>query len=228
MKKILAAILGILILAGGAEALDKTALKKQKTRVSYSIGVDIGRNMKKSDVDVDPVALAQGIKDAMYGSPLLTDKEMKTTLDTYKKELQARKAELAKKKAESNRKEGEAFLEANKKKPGVKTLPSGLQYRILKAGSGKAPKAGDTVVVNYRGTHLNGVEFDSSLRYGGSQTMKVSAVIAGWKEALQMMPVGSKWMLYIPSNLAYGERGAVRDIGPNETLIFEVELLAVR
>ena len=158
----------------------------------------------------------------------MTEQEMKETLAGLQKELMEKQAERAKLLAEKNKKEGEAFLAANKTKEGVKTLPDGLQYKVIKEGTGKTPKADDTVVTNYRGTLIDGTEFDSSYKRGQPATFPVKGVIPGWTEALQLMKEGSKWELFIPSNLAYGERGAGNAIGPNATLVFEIELISVK
>ncbi len=229
MKPLLVAVLSIGLLASQACADQKTTLKTQKEKVSYSIGIDIGNSMKKQSLDIDPNTLSRGIKDALSGNkPLLSDKEMQETMTQFQKEMIAKRAESMKPQAEKNKKEGEAFLEANKKKAGVKTLPDGLQYKVIKEGTGPTPKATDKVTVNYRGTLINGTEFDSSYKRGEPATFPVNGVIPGWTEALQHMKVGSKWELFIPANLAYGEHGAGQVIGPNEVLIFEVELLGIK
>jgi FKBP-type peptidyl-prolyl cis-trans isomerase FklB len=158
----------------------------------------------------------------------MTEQEVNETLTAFQKEMAAQQAERNKILVEKNKKEGEIFLAENKKKEGVVTLPSGLQYKVIKEGTGETPKLTDTVTVNYSGTLIEGTEFDSSYRRGQPATFPVKGVIAGWTEALQLMKVGSKWQLFIPSNLAYGERGAGRDIGPNTTLIFDVELLSIK
>jgi len=225
MKVKMIVILGILFLVSQVYGQEKLALKNQKERVSYIIGMDIGSNLKKQSIDVDPNILAKGMKDALYGEkPLLTEQEIQETMLAFQKEIMAKQAEIGKK----NKAEGEAFLSENKQKEGVKTLPSGLQYKVIKAGTGKVPKLTDTVTAHYRGTLINGMEFDSSYKRGQPANFKVSGVIRGWTEALQLMQEGSKWQLFIPSNLAYGEQGAGRDIGPNATLIFEVELISIQ
>jgi FKBP-type peptidyl-prolyl cis-trans isomerase FklB len=209
-------------------AQGKETLKTQKGKVSYSIGLDIGRNMKKQSVEVDLDLLVRGLKDGLAeAKPALTDAEMQQCMTTFQKEMVAKMSENSKKLGEKNKKEGEEFLSANRKKPGVVTLPSGLQYKILKEGMGKSPKKSDTVTVNYRGTLISGKEFDSSYKRGEPATFPLGNVIPGWIEALQLMKVGSKWELYIPSNLAYGEN-APPEIGPNAMLIFEVDLLDVK
>ena len=218
-----------LFLAGQIGAQEAPALKDQKDKVSYSIGMEIGKNFKRQSVDVNPELVARGVKDAFSdGKPLMTDDEMKEALTAFQKEMMAKQQELAKQLGEKNQKEGEAFLAENKKKEGVITLPNGLQYKVIKAGSGKKPKATDTVTVNYQGTLVNGTEFDSSYRRGQPVSFPVNGVIPGWTEALQLMEVGAKWQVVIPSNLAYGERGAGPQIGPNSTLIFEIELISIQ
>ncbi len=171
----------------------------------------------------------KAIKDVLSGEKLLmSEAELRSTMRTFQAELRQRQAVARTKAAEDNKKQGDAFLAENKTKEGVVTLPSGLQYKILKAGDGKTPTDADTVECHYRGTLINGTEFDSSHLTGKPATFKVTAVIPGWKEALKLMPVGSKWQLFIPPQLAYGERGAGHEIGPNATLVFEVELLAIK
>jgi len=229
MKLKLFAALGILLLASQVNAEENLLLKKQKDKVSYIIGMEIGKNFKKQSIDIDPDILVKGIKDAISdGKPLLTEQEVQETMITFQKEMMAKQEELAKKLGEKNKKEGEAFLAENKKKEGVKTLPSGLQYKVIKAGTGEKPKLTDTVITQYRGTLIDGTEFDSSYRRGQPVSFPVTGVIPGWTEALQLMEEGAKWQLFIPPNLAYGERGAGRDIGPNATLIFEIELVSIQ
>jgi FKBP-type peptidyl-prolyl cis-trans isomerase FklB len=191
--------------------------------------MNIGSAMKRDEVDVDTAILLRGLKDALAGSKLLlTDQEAQTVMTALRADL-GKKQELKQQQAaETNKKEGDAFLAANKTKEGVVALPSGLQYKILQEGTGPKPAATDTVTVNYRGTLLNGTEFDSSYKRGQPATFGVGQIIKGWTEALQLMPVGSKWQLFIPAELAYGARGAGRDIGPNSTLIFEVELVSIQ
>jgi FKBP-type peptidyl-prolyl cis-trans isomerase FklB len=203
-------------------------LTTPKDKLSYSIGTDIGKKLKAQSIDVDPAVVSRGIKDAFTGAkPAMTDEEMKSSLTGLQTQMREKQMAAIKELAEKNKKEGEAFLAANKSKEGVVALPSGLQYKILKAGDGKKPAASDTVVCNYKGTLIDGTEFDSSYKRGEPATFPVSGVIKGWTEALQLMPVGSKWQLFIPSEMAYGERGAGGDIAPNSTLIFEVELLSI-
>jgi len=229
MKLKLVVILAILLLASQVGAQNQTTLKSPKEKLSYSIGVDIGNTLKRQQIEADATVLGQGIKDAMSGGKLLlSEQEIRETMQNFQKEMVAKQAERMKKLGDENKKAGEAFLAENKKKPGVVALPSGLQYKVIKEGTGKSPKATDTVTVNYRGTLLDGSEFDSSFKRGEPATFQVNGVIAGWTEALQKMKPGAKWQLFIPSNLAYGERGAGGMIGPNATLIFEVDLISIK
>jgi len=228
VRSLFVGLLCVLLGAVHGMAQDSAILKTQRDKVSYSMGLDIGRMLKMQNVDVDLDLVTRGFKDAYTGNQsLLTDEEMQEVLTNFKKEFIAKQQELAKQQGEKNKKEGEIFLETNKKKEGVQTLPSGLQYKVLKAGAGKKPTATDTVTVHYRGTLIDGKEFDSSYRRGKPATFPVNGVIPGWTEALPLMEEGAKWELFIPSNLAYGERSAGGDIGPNATLIFEVELISI-
>ena len=203
-------------------------LTTQKDKISYAIGMNIGQSMKKDSLDIDPNILLRGIKDAMAGGKMLmTDDEVKAVMTDLRTEMTNKKEAEAQHISETNKQEGQAFLAANKNKAGVVTLPSGLQYKILKEGTGPKPAATDTVVCNYKGTLLDGSEFDSSYKRGQPATFPVDKVIKGWTEALQLMPVGSKWQLYIPADLAYGERSPGAEIGPNSTLIFEIDLLSI-
>ena len=229
MKLQVMAALGFLFLAFQASGEENLVLRNQKDKVSYIIGMEIGKNFKKQSVDVDPDILTRGIKDAISGGKsLLTEQEIQETMAAFQKEMTAKQEELNKKLGEKNKREGEAFLAENKKKQDVKTLPSGLQYKVIKAGTGKKPKINDTVTTHYRGTLIDGTEFDSSYRRGQPVSFPVSGVIPGWTEALQLMEEGAKWQLFIPSNLAYGERGMGSVIGPNATLIFEIELISIQ
>ena len=208
-------------------------LKTQKEKFSYAIGMKTGQRMadsfNKQSVPFDPAILARGLKDGLSGGKtLLTDDEAQAAIKAVQEDVGKKQQEKMHEAGAANSKEGTAFLAANKSKEGVVTLPSGLQYKILKAGTGPKPTASDTVVCNYSGTLISGKEFDSSYKRGQPATFPVSGVIKGWTEALQLMPVGSKWQLFIPSDLAYGERGAGGDIGPDSTLIFEVELLSIQ
>jgi FKBP-type peptidyl-prolyl cis-trans isomerase FklB len=187
----------------------------------------MARNWKRQGIDFDLDIVMRGMKDALAGNKiLLTEEDLLTTLNMFASELRRKKAEARLIAQQDNKKKGEAFLAENKTKADVVTLPSGLQYKILKAGEGKKPTEADTVECRYRGTHIDGTEFENSESSGQPATFKVSKVIPGWREALKLMPVGSKWQLFIPSQLAYGQRGSGR-IGPYETIIFEIELVAI-
>lgn len=206
-------------------------LETQQQKVSYSIGMDIGKNLKQNEIDIEMEALARGIKDALADSstkPLLTAAQIEETMQQFQQDMMAKQNEKTNAMSSKNKSVGDAFLAENAKKEGVVVLPSGLQYKIIKAGNGPKPKATDEVTTHYRGTLIDGTEFDSSYKRGQPTSFPVNGVISGWTEALQLMPVGSKWQLFIPSNLAYGERGAGGTIGPNSTLIFDIELLAIK
>lgn len=218
--------------ATAAKTAAAPALTTREQKFSYAVGMNIGSglsaNLKKQSVDVDANLVAQGLKDALSGGKTrLTEEEAKAVLTEVQNEIAKQRQEKLKETSDKNKAEGEAFLAANKGKEGVVTLPSGLQYKILTTGTGPKPTATDSVVCNYRGTLINGTEFDSSYKRGQPATFGVGQVIKGWTEALQLMPVGSKWQLFVPSSIAYGERGAGAEIGPNATLIFEVELLSI-
>jgi FKBP-type peptidyl-prolyl cis-trans isomerase FklB len=230
MKRRLAlAMCAAVALSGAAFAADAPELKGDKEKLSYSIGMDIGGNLKKQSVEVDPDLLAKGVKDGYGGGKtLLTEDEARLAITTFQKALMAKKAETMRILAEKNKADGEKFLAENAKKEGVKVLPSGLQYKEIAPGTGKSPKTTDTVTTHYKGTLIDGTEFDSSYKRGEPATFPVSGVIPGWTEALQLMKEGAKWQLFVPSNLAYGEKGAGREIGPGATLIFEVELISVK
>ena len=206
------------------------ALETNKEKVSYAVGLNLGRGIHKEAVDVDPEILARGLRDGLSDAkPQMTDEEVQATLSELQKQVTAHQQEVRQQATEKNKKAGEAFLAANKDKPGVVTLPSGLQYKIIEPGTGPKPTASDSVVCNYRGTLIDGTEFDSSYKRGQAATFPVGQVIKGWTEALQLMPVGSKWQLFIPADLAYGERGTNGGpIGPNETLVFEVQLVSIQ
>jgi FKBP-type peptidyl-prolyl cis-trans isomerase FklB len=204
-------------------------LKTQKDKVSYAIGLNIGKSFRKDSVDVNSLIFARGVKDAITGAkPLLTDDELKAALTELQAELKKHQDDAARVAGDTNQKAGETFLAENKTKDGVVALPSGLQYKIITAGTGPKPAETDSVVCNYRGTLLDGTEFDSSYKRGQPATFPVNGVIKGWTEALQLMPVGSKWQLFVPADLAYGARGAGGEIGPNATLVFEVELISIQ
>jgi FKBP-type peptidyl-prolyl cis-trans isomerase FklB len=191
--------------------------------------MNLGTSLKKQSVAVDPNILTRGLKDALAGGKTaLTEDQARATLMEVQTEMRKKQQQEMQAAGEANKKEGAEFLAANKGKDGVVTLPSGLQYKILTQGTGPKPTASDSVVCNYRGTLLNGTEFDSSYKRGEPATFPVSGVIKGWTEALQLMPVGSKWQLFIPSDLAYGERSPAPEIAPDSTLVFEVELLSIQ
>lgn len=228
--------LGITALNGFAQDATEIKLESREAKISYSIGVNIGNDIKRSferqGVEVTPSILAKGIQDALSDSEkLMSDEEMMQLLKVFQQEMQEKMmAQSAKKNAsaDANKEAGEAFLAKNRSREGVVSLPSGLQYEVIQAGTGKSPSATDTVEVHYKGTLIDGKEFDSSYKRGQPATFPVNGVIKGWTEALQLMKEGAKWKLYIPSDLAYGSRGAGSDIGPNSTLVFDVELLQVK
>jgi len=227
MKLALIAATCFMLFVSQVNAEERLILKDQKDKVSYSIGIDIGNTLKKQSIDVNPEALTQGIKDSFSNSKaLMTEQEVKDALAAFQKEMMTKRIERLKELGDKNKKIGEAFLAENKKKEGVITLPSGLQYKVIKEGTGEKPTLDDTVTIHYRGTLIDGTEFDSSLRRGEAATFRVNGVIPGLSEALQLMQTGSKWQLFIPSSLAYGEREVGNNIGPNSTLVFEVELLS--
>lgn len=214
--------------AAKSEVQAQAALPTETDRISYAIGADLGHNFKREGVTLSPEMMAKGVKDATTGEKMLMDpKEIQTTLVNFQKDLIAKHQEKMKQAGEKNKTEGEAFLALNKSKPGVETLPDGLQYKIIKPGTGESPTGKDTVTVNYEGSLIDGQVFDSSYKRGKPISFKVSEVIPGWTEVLQKMKPGAEWMVYIPSSLAYGERGA-GPIGPNQTLIFKIELISVQ
>jgi FKBP-type peptidyl-prolyl cis-trans isomerase len=223
-----ALVLGLL--AATAIAQENPALKDQKEKLSYALGANIGSSIRQQGIDVDPAIVGKGLADAFSGGKmLLTEEEIHAVLNSAQEEFRKKQTALRAEKAEAAKKQGDAFLAANKSKEGVVTLPSGLQYKVLKAGTGQKPTADDTVVCQYRGTLIDNTEFDSSYKRNEPATFPVRGVIKGWTEALQLMPVGSKWQLVIPPDLAYGENGAGNGaIPPNATLIFEVELLSIK
>ena len=190
-------------------------LKDQKDKVSYSIGLNIGFNLGRQNVQVNPDLLAAGIKDAIAGKPQLNADQVKEVMATFEKDMQQKQKAAG----EKNASEGAKFLEENKKKEGVKATASGLQYKAIKEGTGPQPKETDTVTVNYRGTLINGTEFDSSYKRGQPATFPLNGVIKGWTEGLQLMKTGSKYQFFVPANLAYGDRNVGPDIAPNSTLI---------
>jgi FKBP-type peptidyl-prolyl cis-trans isomerase FklB len=212
-----------------ATSQSASPLETDKDKLSYAIGMNIGATLHQQSMEVDPKVLARGIADTLAGGKtLLTDEEAKTVLEQLQEKMRSEQEAKLQAAAETNKKQGDAFITANRAKEGVVALPSGLQYKILRAGTGPKPTLTDTVVCNYQGTLIDGKVFDSSYQRGQPVTIPVGKVIKGFTEALQLMPVGSKWELVIPPDLAYGDRGAGADIGPNSTIIFDVELLSIQ
>ncbi len=206
-----------------------SAFKTQKEKLSYAIGMEMGKGVKAQGIDVDPTILVQGLNDAISGGKSqMSEEELRQVITALQQEIRQKQMQAQQAAAAENKAKGDAFLAENAKKDGVVVLPDGLQYKILTAGQGKKPTETDTVLCNYKGTFLDGSEFDSSTQAGKPVPFEVKNVIPGFKEVLQLMPVGSKWQVYIPSSLAYGERGAGNVIGPNATLIFEIELVSIQ
>ncbi len=223
----LVAAIGLLATFSAA-AQDAPVLKTDKDKFSYALGMNFGENFRKQGLELDPAVFAKAFAEAFNtGKAAMSDQDMQTVLTVKAQEIRTKQAAEQAEKGSAAQKEGEAFLAANKTKEGVVTLPSGLQYKILKTGTGEKPTPDDTVECNYKGTLISGAEFDASEKHGGPATFAVKGVIAGWTEALQLMPLGSRWELFVPSNLAYGPQGP-GDIGPNATLIFEVELVSIQ
>jgi len=215
--------------AAPANSSPSSTFTTDKDKASYAIGMNIGKSMKRDGLDLDTNLVMQGFKDAMSGAPSkMTDAEVQEAMTKLRNDVMARREQDMQREGEASKKAGDQFLAANKGKEGVVTLPDGLQYKVLKEGTGPKPRLTDQVVCNYRGTLLDGTEFDSSYKRGKPETFGVNQVIKGWTEALMLMPIGSKWQLFIPPDLAYGEKGAGNMIPPNSTLIFEVELLSVK
>lgn len=215
-----------------AAAID-AKFKNAEEKNSYAIGVmianDMQRNLTRGNYEFDPAIVARAFSETFTGgAPLLTGAEAESVVRAYSSELRSKAEEKRKLEGEKNKADGEAFLQKNRDADGVITLPSGLQYKVLTAGDGPRPTTNDTVVTHYRGTLLDGTEFDSSIARGQPATFGVTKVIKGWTEALQLMPVGSKWQLFIPSELAYGATGSGQKIGPNATLTFDIELLEIK
>lgn len=213
----------------GAHAEESALLKTQEDEVNYAIGVNMMGNFKQQGIDINLDLVIKGMRDAASGGKLLlSEGELQKSIILYHEKLRRIQSKARTAAAAENRKEGQSFLAENKTKEGVVTLPSGLQYRILKVGDGKIPSDADTVECHYRGTLINGSEFGNSYHLERPPTFRVEGVIPGLKEALKLMPVGSKWQLFIPPELGYGERGSNAPIGPNATLIYEVELLNIK
>ena len=229
MLVMLVVVFSLIIFAGEEKIPPSEELKTPEAKLSYAIGMDIGTYLKNLPTKVDLPVMIQGVEDSFKGKELLlTPEQAQAIQDEFRKKMEAEQVQKQRESVEKNRKEGSMFLEENKKKKGVVTTASGLQYTVLTEGTGSKPKTTDVVCVNYRGTLIGGTEFDSSYKRGQPATFPLNRVIPGWTEALQLMPVGSKYRLFIPSNLAYGERGSGKLIGPNSTLIFEVELLEIQ
>lgn len=229
IKLVAAAAMG-LAMSSTMAATDVTVLKTDTDKLSYSIGDDLGKNFKRQGIEINSAAMAQGINDGMANNPkaLLTDDQVKEVLAKFQKDVMAKRAADFSKKSEENKTTGTKFLTENKAKPGVVTLPSGLQYKVIKNGSGNKPSKEDMVTVEYTGHLINGEVFDSTSKTGKPATFKLSQVIPGWIEALQLMPSGSTWEIYVPATLAYGDRSVGGPIGPNETLIFNIHLISVK
>lgn len=235
MKKYLPLSVLLLTVGLAAPLSAQTAPKSDREKLGYSLGVDVAQTLKRQPIDFDPTQFSNAIRDVMTGAKQqLTDEQVKETLTNFSKDLQAKQqaqqAQMqaqAKAGGEKNRQAGAAFLEANKSKPGVQSLPDGLQYKVMTEGSGPMPKATDTVTVKYRGTTIDGKEFDASEKHGGTASFPVNGVIKGWTEALQKMKTGAKWQLFIPADLAYGDNPPGTEIPPGSTLVFDVELVSI-
>jgi len=227
--KLITVLLAVFLMVSPVYAEEDSVLKTEKDKISYIIGVDIGKKLKTQPLELNPDFITMGLKDSLTdGKLLMTEQEMKESMTALQKDMAEKQMALVKEAGEKNKIEGEAFIAENMKKEGVVTTPSGLQYKVIKEGTGKTPKLTDTVTVHYLGVLVDGTEFDSSYRRGQPATFGVDGVISGWTEALQLMKEGAKWQLFIPSNLAYGERNTGGKIGPNSTLIFEVELISIK
>jgi len=228
-SRILTAVAAAAMLACGPSTAQEAPKPTTKAeQLSYSIGADLGRSFQRQGIELDPAMLLRGLEDALAGrAPAMDEEAMRTAMAELQATLMNKQQEARHKQASATLEEGARFLAENRGKPGVTTLPSGLQYRVITSGSGASPADSDTVTVNYVGRLIDGTEFDSSLKRGKPATFPVNGVIPGWTEALKLMKVGDKWELYIPTNLAYGERGAGGAIPPNSALVFEVELLSV-
>jgi FKBP-type peptidyl-prolyl cis-trans isomerase FklB len=234
MKKQWLILAAAAVLAGGSHAEDKTVstntspFKTDQEKLSYALGMNFGNNLKREDLGLDLEVLSRGIKDMMTDKPLISLPEARETLMAFQRKRVGEREEKMAQLGAKNKTEGDAFLAANKSKPGVITLTNGLQYKVITDGKGESPTLRDAVTVNYRGTLIDGAEFDSSYKRGEPATFPVTGVIRGWTEALQLMKPGAKWQLFIPPDLAYREFGQPPKIGPNATLIFEIELLSFK
>lgn len=228
MKRLVLIIALTLTSAPWLSAADENPLKDQKDKISYMFGMNFGRDLKRNEIEVNPDLFLRGLNDSLAGGKtLLTEEEARQVMMDFQNELRNKRTAQQKQAGEKHRKEGEAYLSANKQQPGVKTTASGLQYKVIVQGTGKIPTSNDTVVTHYRGTLLDGTEFDNSYKRGEPASFPVTGVIKGWTEALLLMPVGSKWQLFIPSDLAYGDAGQ-RNIPPGSTLLFDIELLDIK
>jgi FKBP-type peptidyl-prolyl cis-trans isomerase FklB len=224
MKKFLTGFLFVLLLYGVSRAEEKPLLTDENGRINYSVGYQIGGDFKRQEVELNSEALVQGIKDSLEETqPLMSEEEMRSTLIDLKKKIVAAEEDIRKTRGEKHRAEGRKFLAENGKKEGVVTLPSGMQYLVLQEGTGRKPTLEDTVTVNYRGTKIDGIEFDSSYKDGKPVTFPLKSVIPGWQEALNMMHAGAKWRIFLPPKLAFGDKGPLED----QTVIYEIELLSV-
>lgn len=229
MKLVAAAAMGLAMSTTMAIADTAAVLTTDNDKLSYSIGADLGKSFKKQGIEISPTAMTRGLQDGLSGTQLLlTEEQMKEVLNKFQKDLMAKKSAEFSKKADENKAKGDAFLSQNKGKEGVVSLPSGLQYKIIEKGNGAKPAKDDAVTVEYTGRLIDGQVFDSTDKTGKPATFKVSQVIPGWTEALQLMPAGSTWEVYVPASLAYGSRSVGGPIGPNETLIFKIRLIAVK
>jgi len=227
MRQLVIAVIGITLISVEVQASDKVELEDDNALINYSLGYQIGGDLKRQQVEVNREVLLKGIEDAVSGSePAMSKAAMRNALIALKRKVMAQQHEAQAAAAKKNQEAGEAFLAANTKKDGVVSLSSGLQYRVIEPGEGAQPKPDDTVTVHYRGTLIDGTEFDSSYSRNKPATFRADRVIEGWREALQLMQEGAKWELFIPAKLAYGEKGAGK-IQPNSTLVFEVQLIKV-
>ena len=230
MKKLLPVTLALLSLGATLPAYSENATgpASQKEKLSYALGMNFAQTMKMRGVEIDPAMFDAAMKDVLSGNKLqMTQDQTREVFEAADKDMQAKQQAATKPTLDKNKAAGTAFLAANKTKPGVQTLPDGLEYKVLTEGTGPMPKDSDTVTVKYRGTLIDGTEFDASEKHGGTATFPVNGVIKGWTEALQKMKVGSKWQLFIPSELAYGDRAMGGDIQPGSTLLFDVELVKI-
>jgi FKBP-type peptidyl-prolyl cis-trans isomerase FklB len=229
MKVKIAGLAALCLISTQSFGQGEVSVKTDKEKLSYSLGHQFGQNAKRNNLDLDPNVFAAAIKDVFADNkPVLTDDEMRTVVQDFQQKLQQKLVAQAQEQANKNKKDGDAFLAKNKKNKGVVTLPSGLQYKVVKTGTGKKPTLADSVTAHYSGKLVSGQEFDSSYKRGEPATFPLNGVIKGWQEALPLMQEGAKWEVVIPPELGYGPNGVGQSIGPNETLIFEIELIAVR